>query len=199
MDCPPEYLLQFAIMASIVVSALDGIAKPRVALLNIGEEEIKGNEQIKATTPLFAKSPYLNFIGFAEGNDIYSGKADVIVCDGFVGNIALKTSEGVAKMIAYYIREAFTRNIFSKLIALLAKPILKRVAFHIDPRRYNGASLVGLRGIVIKSHGGTDQFGFATALEQAISQVKQDIPSRIKTYMELHRDAAVRETEGVPE
>lgn len=196
VDCLPEHLLQFAIMATIVVKALDGIEKPRVALLNIGEEEIKGNEQIKATTPLFAQSPYLNFIGFAEGDDIYSGKADIIVCDGFVGNIALKTSEGVAKMVAHFIRQAFLQNIFTKMIALLAKPVLKRVAHHVDPRRYNGASLVGLKGIVIKSHGGTDQLGFATAVEQAILQVKQDIPSRIKTYMEAHISLGERESEG---
>lgn len=179
VDSEPEHLLQFAMMGSLLTSALDNIKEPRIGLLNIGKEDIKGNEQVKQAAQLFAKSSAINYIGYVEGDEIYQGVADVVVCDGFVGNVALKVSEGVAKLIIYYLKKEFKRNWLTRLSALVAMPVLKSLAKRIDPSRYNGASLVGLQGIVIKSHGGANKEAFANAINQARLEVAQDVPHRI--------------------
>jgi len=165
VDCSPQHYLQFGIMGAALVSALEGRDRPSVGLLNIGEEAIKGNDSVKQAGELLRASK-LNFVGNVEGNDIYDGTADVVVCDGFVGNVALKTSEGLAKMLAAFIREEFSRGFTSKLAALVALPVLTRLKARVDSRRYNGASLVGLRGIVIKSHGSADAYAFECALRR---------------------------------
>jgi len=178
VDCEPAHLLQFAIMGSALVSALEGTERPRVGLLNIGEEVIKGNEVVKQAAELLRASG-LNFIGNVEGNDIFAGAADVVVCDGFVGNVALKTSEGLAQMLSGFIREEFTRGPLSKAIAALAWPVLSRFKRRVDHRRYNGASLVGLRGIVIKSHGSSDAYGFEQAIGRGYDAARNGLLRRI--------------------
>lgn len=183
VDSSAEHLFQFAVMGSVLAKTVDGVESPRVGLLNIGEEEIKGNEQVKQAANLLADSP-LNYVGFAEGDNIYTGGIDVVVCDGFVGNVALKSSEGVAKMITCFMREAFTRNILTKLAGLAALPVLKAFKRRIDPRRYNGASLLGLKGIVIKSHGGADALAFANAIEVAALEVHKAVPEHITRQLE---------------
>jgi glycerol-3-phosphate acyltransferase PlsX len=191
VDCDAEHLLQFAIMGSVLAEAVDGTKKPRVGLLNIGEEEMKGNEQVKEAAHLLSGS-MLNYAGYAEGDDIYKGGFDIIVCDGFVGNVSLKTSEGVAKMISAFLKQEFKRNIFTRLAGLVALPVLKALRKRIDPRVYNGASLLGLRGIVIKSHGGADAFAFENAIKVAILEVREDVPQRITAQLqsyEKHRQA----------
>jgi glycerol-3-phosphate acyltransferase PlsX len=170
-ECLPEHLLQFAVMGAALAQAIEGKESPRVGLLNIGEEVIKGNEVVKAAGELLRASP-LNFIGNVEGNDIFKGTVDVVVCDGFVGNVALKSSEGVAQMIKAIINEEFGRSPFAKLLKLVAAPVLLRVKDRVDHRRYNGAALVGLNGIVIKSHGSMDAFGFEFAIKRAYDAVK---------------------------
>ncbi len=182
VECEAEHLFQFAIMGSVLAQSLDGTARPAIGVLNIGEEEMKGNEQVKAAAKLIAES-HLNYGGFAEGDDIYKGQFDVIVCDGFVGNISLKTSEGVAKMIATFIREEFNRNLLTRLAALVAMPVLKAFRRRIDPRLYNGASLLGLGGIVIKSHGGADALAFANAIKVAVLEVREGVPDRIRAQL----------------
>ena len=167
IDSSPENLLEFAVMGSVLASAVDSIDAPRVGLLNIGQEEIKGNEQVKEAGRLLAESD-LNYIGFVEGDDVYKGNVDVVVCDGFIGNIALKTSEGVAKMISHYVRQEFTNNMLTRLAGIVAMPVLKAFRAKIDPRRYNGASLLGLRGIVIKSHGSADALSFGRAIDDPL-------------------------------
>ncbi len=184
IDCSAEQLFQFAMMGSALVSAVDNIAKPRIGLLNIGEEEMKGNEQVKEAARLLSESD-INYIGFVEGNDIYAGTVDVVVCDGFVGNVALKASEGVARMISHYMKQGFHRNILTKLAGVMTLPIFKELKKKIDPRRYNGASLVGLQGIVIKSHGGADIFAFANAIKEAVLEVNKDVPQRIGEQLRL--------------
>ncbi|MDT3680406.1 MAG: phosphate acyltransferase PlsX [Burkholderiaceae bacterium] len=174
VDCEPEHLLQFAIMGSALVTALDGREQPSVGLLNIGEETIKGNDAVKVAAELLRASP-LNFYGNVEGNDIYEGTTDVVVCDGFVGNVALKTSEGVARMLSGYIREEYRRHVFTRLMALLSFPVLRRFRQRLDPRRYNGAALVGLRGVVIKSHGSADAYAFEFALRRAYDAVRNGL------------------------
>ncbi|MGL4577048.1 MAG: phosphate acyltransferase PlsX [Burkholderiaceae bacterium] len=176
-ECLPEHLLQFAVMGAALAQAIEGKETPRVGLLNIGEEVIKGNEVVKAAGELLRASP-LNFIGNVEGNDIFKGTADVVVCDGFVGNVALKSSEGVAQMIKAVINEEFGRNPFAKLLKLIAAPVLLRVKDRVDHRRYNGAALVGLNGIVIKSHGSMDAFGFEFAIKRAYDAVKNEALAR---------------------
>ena len=183
VDCSAEHLFQFAVMGSVLASAVHGLDNPRVGLLNIGEEEIKGNDQVKEAARLLAGSS-LNYIGFVEGNDIFKGGVDVVVCDGFVGNVALKTSEGVAKMVSHFMREAFSRNLLTKLAGAIAMPVLKAFRSRIDPRRYNGASLLGLRGIVIKSHGGADAFAFENAINVAVLEVEKAVPDRIDHLLE---------------
>ncbi len=183
VDSSAEHLFQFAVMASVLAEAVDGVARPRVGLLNIGEEEIKGNDQVKRAAALLADSP-VNYIGFVEGDDVYKGGVDVVVCDGFVGNVALKTSEGVAKMISHFMKEAFNHNLLTKLAGLIVMPVLKSFRRRIDPRRYNGATLLGLRGVVIKSHGGADELAFANAIEVAILEARKQVPERIHAQLE---------------
>lgn len=178
VDSEPLHLLQFAQMGSIVAEVLDGIAKPRVGLLNIGEEEIKGNDLIKQTDELL-KASGLNYVGYVEGDGVFKGHADVVVCDGFVGNIALKASEGVAKMMAGFIKEEIGRNWWHKLAGVLAFPLWKGLRHRMDPGRYNGASLVGLTGIVVKSHGSADIASFEQALHVAVKEVEKNIPALI--------------------
>jgi glycerol-3-phosphate acyltransferase PlsX len=178
VDCTPEQLLQFAIMGSILVSAVEGKERPTVALLNIGAEDIKGNEVVKKAHDLLRASP-LNYVGYAEGDEIYTGTADVIVCDGFVGNVALKTSEGLARMMAHFMRDEFRRNVFTKLAGLVALPVLRAFRWRLDPRRYNGATLIGLNGTVIKSHGGADALAFRHAIHEAVAEVRNRVPERI--------------------
>uniref|UniRef100_E6QQN2 phosphate acyltransferase n=1 Tax=mine drainage metagenome TaxID=410659 RepID=E6QQN2_9ZZZZ len=190
VDCTPEHLLQFAIMGSVLVAAIDHIEAPKVGLLNIGEEDIKGNETVKLAADLLRQSG-LNFYGNIEGDDIYKGTTDVVVCDGFVGNVALKTSEGLAKMVSTMLREEFNRNFFTKLAGVIALPVLNTFKRRVDPRCYNGATLLGLRGVVIKSHGGADRFAFEQAIERAVREARSQVLQRITEKMAiLHKDAA---------
>ncbi len=185
VDSSAEHLFQFAVMGSVLVSAVDNIARPRVGLLNIGEEEMKGNEVVKSAARMLAATPDINYVGFVEGDDINKGAVDVVVCDGFVGNVALKTTEGVAKMISHYMKQEFKRSLMTKMVGMLAMPVLKAFRAKIDPRQYNGASLVGLQGIVIKSHGGADAFAFANAIKEAVLEVRKDVPQRISKQLEV--------------
>lgn len=180
VDCTDEHLYQFAIMGEALVKAVENITKPKVGLLNIGEENMKGNEQVKATAKLLAASS-LNYIGYVEGNSINAGneKVDLIVTDGFVGNIALKAIEGAAKMIGMKLKESFSRNIFTQLISVIAYPALKLFKQSIDPRMHNGASFIGLRGLVIKSHGGADELAFKAAIHLAEVEIEQDVIRKI--------------------
>ncbi len=178
VDCTAQHLFQFAVMGSETVTAVEGLAAPKVGLLNVGAEEIKGNEQVKGAHELLARSS-LNYIGYVEGDDIYLGVVDVVVTDGFVGNVALKSSEGLAKMIRHFLTENFNRNWLTRLSALAAMPVLKRFRRKFDPRRYNGASLLGLRGIVVKSHGSADVLAFENAIHIAEKEIHCNIPERI--------------------
>jgi phosphate acyltransferase len=178
VNCTPQQLVQFAVMGCALASAVDGIERPTVGLLNIGEEEIKGNELVKHTVELLRTSG-LNFHGNVEGDDIYKGTTDVVVCDGFVGNVMLKTSEGLAQMLYQFLKGEFTRNPLTRVAALVAYPVLASFKSRIDPRRYNGATLVGLKGVVVKSHGGADAFSFRTALAKAHTEVAQNVLERI--------------------
>ena len=189
VDCGPEHLLQFAIMGSILAAAIERKERPTVGLLNIGEEAIKGNEVVKQAAELLRESG-LNFIGNVEGDDIYKGRSDVIVCDGFVGNVALKTSEGLAQMLGTFLREEFTRNWMTRLAALVASPVLTAFKNRVDHRRYNGATLIGLRGIVIKSHGSADRFSFGRAIERAMEEATNDVVSRISQRLGIPENAA---------
>jgi len=190
VDCTPEHLLQFGIMCSELVSAVEGKQRPTVGLLNIGSEDIKGNDQVKGAAELMRASG-LNFYGFVEGDDIYKGTTDVVVCDGFVGNVALKTSEGLAQMLATYLREEFGRNAFSRLAGLLARPVINAFKNRVDHRRYNGASLLGLRGVVVKSHGSADAFAFGFAIRRAIEEARTCVLAHITERMaDIHKSAA---------
>jgi glycerol-3-phosphate acyltransferase PlsX len=182
VDCTAEHLLQFAVMGAELVASVEHKPRPTVGLLNIGEEDIKGNEVVKAAAALLRESG-LNFYGNVEGNDIYKGTTDVVVCDGFVGNVALKTSEGLAQMLRTYLREEFSRNIFTKLAGLVAMPVLNAFKKRVDHRRYNGASLLGLRGVVIKSHGSADVYGYGFAIGHAISEVRTGVLTHISERM----------------
>lgn len=184
VDSSAEHLVQFAIMGSVLAELVDGKNNPTVGLLNIGSEEIKGNERVKEAARLLAETD-LNYYGFVEGDGLYRGDVDVVVCDGFVGNVALKASEGVIHMIRHFLRQSFGRNIFTKLAGLIASPVLKHFRDELDPRAYNGANLIGLQGIVIKSHGGTDEIGFANAIKIAIIEAEQDIPTHISRHLEM--------------
>ncbi len=188
VDSEPRHLLQFAQMGSIVAEVLDGIERPRVGLLNIGEEDIKGNDLIKQTDELL-KASDLNYIGYVEGDGVFKGHADVVVCDGFVGNIALKSSEGVAKMLAGMIREQIGRNWLTRIVGALAYPVWRGLKHEMDPGRYNGASLVGLTGIVVKSHGSADIASFANAVRVAVKEVEKNVPALIHARMG-HDEAA---------
>jgi glycerol-3-phosphate acyltransferase PlsX len=185
VDCTAEHLFQFAVMGNELVKALENIESPKVGLLNIGEEEVKGNEQVKAAAKLLENSN-LNYIGFVEGNSLNAGneKVDLVVCDGFVGNVALKSIEGCAKMVGTFMKESFTKNLYGKLAAVVAYPILKAFKNHIDPRLYNGASFLGLKGLVIKSHGGADTLAFKTAIRLAEIEVKNSVIKKISEQVE---------------
>ncbi len=175
-----DTLAQFAVMGSVLAQAVDDNPNPSVGLLNIGEEEIKGHQRIKDAHQILQNSK-INYIGYVEGDDIYKGNVDIVTCDGFDGNVALKSSEGVAKMISFYLKEAFSRNLLTKFVALLAYPVLKSFKDKVDPRRYNGASLLGLKKIVIKSHGGADEFSFLHAIAEARLEVSKNVPERISS------------------
>ena len=185
VDCGPEHLLQFGIMGAMLAAAVEHKERPSVGLLNIGEEDIKGNEVVKQAGELLRESG-LNFYGNVEGDDIYKGTTDVVVCDGFVGNVLLKTSEGLARMLATFLREEFSRNLLTRLAALLALPALNAFKKRVDPRRYNGASMLGLRGIVVKSHGSADQLAFTTAIECAAEEARNRLVERITERMAQH-------------
>jgi glycerol-3-phosphate acyltransferase PlsX len=182
VDCTPEQLMQFGVMGAMLVAAVERKERPSVGLLNIGIEDIKGNDTVKEAGELL-KTSGLNFHGNVEGDDIYKGTVDVVVCDGFVGNSVLKASEGVATMIASFLRQEFSKNIFRKLSALLAMPVLKALRNRMDPGRYNGASLLGLKGVVIKSHGSADVDAFCNALQRAVEEVRNDVVQRITQRM----------------
>ena len=189
VDCTPHDLLQFGIMGATLVSALEHSERPSVGLLNVGEEEIKGNELVKRAGELLRASG-LNFHGNVEGDDIYKGTTDVVVCDGFVGNVALKTSEGLAQMLAAFLREEFSRNLFRKAAAVLVLPVLNAFKRRVDHRRYNGASLLGLRGIVIKSHGSADAVAFEHAIHRAVDAVQNGVLRRISERVAVAEQGA---------
>ena len=190
VDCTPEHLLQFGIMCSELVSSVEGKTRPTVGLLNIGAEDIKGNDQVKGAAELMRASG-LNFYGYVEGDDIYKGTTDVVVCDGFVGNVALKTSEGLAQMLATYLREEFDRGLLTRLAGILAWPVISAFKRRVDHRRYNGASLLGLRGIVIKSHGSADVLALEHAILRAVAEARSGVLGHIGERMAaIHKSAA---------
>lgn len=182
VDCTAEHLLQFAVMGSALVAAIEGRESPSVGLLNIGEEAIKGSETIKRAAELLREAAArgrLNFFGNVEGNDIFKGTTDIVVCDGFVGNVALKTSEGLASMLSTFVKQEFKRSPLTKLAALAALPVLRRLQHRVDSRRYNGAALLGLRGLVFKSHGSADAFAFEQALNRAYDAARHGLLKRV--------------------
>lgn len=185
VDCTADQLFQFAVMGSELVRAVQGINRPRVGLLNIGEEEIKGNDQVRRAHELISSSS-LNYAGYVEGDDIYMGSVDVVVADGFVGNVALKSSEGVAKLMAQMLRRQFHKNLFTRTAALVSLPVLRAFKRQVDPRAYNGASLVGLRGIVVKSHGGADEIAFEHAIRIAEKEIHVGVIERIGHEVSAH-------------
>jgi glycerol-3-phosphate acyltransferase PlsX len=181
VDCTAEHLFQFAVMGSVLTQGVDGLKAPRVGLLNIGSEAIKGSEVVKSAAQLLTDTELLNYIGFVEGTDIYKGRADVIVCDGFVGNVALKTSEGLASMLVRALKNEFTKGFYSKLAALVAAPVLTVLKKKFDPSQYNGASLLGLNGIVVKSHGNATRKSYVQAIREARLEVENNIVDKIRT------------------
>lgn len=184
VDSSAEQLMQFAIMGSVLAESIEGRKNPTIGLLNIGSEDMKGNEQVKKASLLISKTN-LNYVGFVEGDGLYRGEVDVVVCDGFVGNVALKASEGVVHMMRHYLRQSFTQNLFTKIIGLIASPVLKHFSKQLDPRSYNGANFIGLNGIVIKSHGGADIVGFANAIHIAILEAELDVPKNIRQHLDV--------------
>lgn len=183
-DCTPEQLYQFAIMGAMLVSCVEDKENPTVGLLNIGSEEIKGSEVVKQTAELLRQS-HLNFYGNVEGDDIFKGTTDLVVCDGFVGNVSLKTTEGLAHMMSDFLSEGFKENLLTKLMALIAMPVLKKFKKRLDPRLYNGASFLGLRGLVIKSHGGADEVALYHALQVAVDEARSGVIDRITRQIEI--------------
>jgi phosphate acyltransferase len=182
VDVPPEILFQFGVMGSTLVSRIQNKSRPTVGLLNVGVEDIKGNDTIRRASELFRASP-LNYTGFVEGDDIFNGSVDVIVCDGFSGNVALKTGEGLARMISTVLREEFNRNLFTRLAGAVSIPVLKSLRTRMDPRQYNGASLVGLKGSVVKSHGGADVLSFSRAIDVAITEVRKQVVQHLEVAL----------------
>lgn len=182
-EASAEQLFQYAMMGSIVTSDIAGIGSPRIALLNIGAEDIKGHNTVRDAAALLSEST-LNYVGFIEGNDLFSGMADVVVTDGFTGNVALKTIEGAVGLVTHFLKRAFTRNWFSKLQAMLARPVLRGLAAEMDARAYNGATLVGLNGIVVKSHGSADSIAFQHAIDNAIVEVRNQLPQQIGNLLQ---------------
>ena len=181
-NCTAEQLFQFGIMGSVVVKGIEDIEEPRIGLLNIGEEAMKGNDTIREAAALLSSSG-LNYVGFIEGDAISDQKADVVVCDGFTGNVALKTMEGTARMVRHFLLEEFQSGLYGRLSGLIAWPVLRSLSRRVDPRRYNGASLVGLDGIVIKSHGGADVIAFQQAIHTAMVEVDKKVPEQIRSLM----------------
>lgn len=179
VQCDAQHLYQFAIMGSLVAQMVDNIPEPRVALLNVGQEETKGSDQVREAARLIAADQRLNYVGFVEGDQIFGGEVDVIVCDGFVGNVALKTSEGLVKMALGQLIRAFRRNLYSRLVGVLAQPIINRLAGQMDVRHHNGASLLGVQGTVIKSHGNADQASFKQAIHRALQEARSQLPQLI--------------------
>ncbi|WP_445766493.1 phosphate acyltransferase PlsX [Rheinheimera sp.] len=184
VNCDADTLFQFAVMGSVMAEEVIGISQPKVALLNMGEEEIKGSDQIKRAAMLLSECHEINYIGYIEGNDIFSGKADVIVCDGFVGNVALKTCEGVAKLILRRFEASIKDKVTAQLFGWLIKPFIKNLYQGVNPDHYNGASLIGLRGIVVKSHGNASKDAFLSAIRQAVREVERQVPAKIKDRLE---------------
>jgi glycerol-3-phosphate acyltransferase PlsX len=180
VDSCAEHLFQFAVMGSALIQAVDKKLNPKIALLNIGVEEIKGNDQVKRTAHMLAECNLMNYVGYVEGDHFYSGEVDLVVCDGFVGNVALKASEGLAKLMLTILKESFSSSWSSKLAGLIALPALRHLKKRMDPARYNGASLLGLNGIVIKSHGGASDVAFQYAIEQAVLQVKSNVVDLVR-------------------
>ncbi len=196
VDCNAEHLLQFALMGTALVYAIEHKNNPTVGLLNIGSEDIKGTEIVKQASELLRQSD-LNFYGNVEGNDIFKGITDVVVCDGFVGNVALKTTEGLAQMLGGFLREEFNRNLFTKLTGLIATPVLKAFRRRVDHRRYNGASLLGLKGIVLKSHGSADEFAFFCAIERAAEEARGGMLHHISEHIEKWHHTCQQKGRGI--
>ncbi|WP_435276664.1 phosphate acyltransferase PlsX [Psychrobium sp. nBUS_13] len=184
VSCDSDTLLQFAVMGSVVAQKVNDIHKPRISLLNVGEEAIKGNDVVKQTAELLKETCQLNYVGYIEGHQIFEGNTDVIVCDGFVGNISLKTTEGVANLLFEHLKQAAKSSLLMRFLSFISTPFLKNVLCKVKPDQYNGASLLGLRGIVIKSHGNADQQAFLNAIKQAITEVEQQVPDRIQDSLE---------------
>lgn len=180
VDSCAEHLFQFAVMGSALIQAIEKKPKPKIGLLNIGVEEIKGNDQVKRTAHMLAESTIMNYVGYVEGDQFYSGDVDLVVCDGFVGNVALKASEGLVHLILTLLKEAFNRNWFTKLSGLVAMPALNQLRKKLDPSRYNGATLLGLNGIVVKSHGGANEIGFQYAIEEAVLEVQNNVVDLVR-------------------
>jgi glycerol-3-phosphate acyltransferase PlsX len=184
VDSSAENLYQYALMGSLLASAIPNRPEPRVALLNVGEEEIKGNEQVRLASMMLAQCDSINYIGYVEGSDLFRDVADVVVCDGFVGNIALKTGEGVAGLLIELMEQVFTRNLYGRFVGLLARPIISRLLQLMDPSRHNGASLLGLQGVVIKSHGNANERAMLAAIRQAVKEVELEVPRRINERLD---------------
>ncbi|SET48819.1 phosphate:acyl-[acyl carrier protein] acyltransferase [Thalassotalea agarivorans] len=182
--CDASVLYQFAIMGAVLAEEVDGISNPRVALLNMGEEDIKGSDHIKLTGNLLKESQVVNYVGFVEGNDILTNKADVIVCDGFVGNVALKTCEGVARMLFKKLQLFLSKHVFARIVGKLLAPSIKKLFKSLNPDQYNGASLIGLRGIVVKSHGNANENAFFAAIMEAVKEVERQVPEKIQEKLE---------------
>ena len=185
VNCDSEALFQYAVMGSVLAQQVLGIDFPRVALLNVGEEQIKGNDQVKFTAKLLTETESINYIGYVEGNDLFSGYADVIVTDGFTGNIALKSCEGLAKLVKTETERVSKENIFTKILSRIALPLLRKIYLRLNPDQYNGASLLGLRGIVVKSHGNASSDAFLFAIKEAVREVERQVPQKIKDKIEL--------------
>lgn len=183
VDSCAEHLFQFAVMGSALIQAIENKPEPKIALLNIGVEEIKGNDQVKRTAHMLAECPQMNYVGYVEGNHFYTGDVDLVVCDGFVGNVALKASEGLAKLFLTVLKESFTRNIITKICGFIALPALKYLKMRLDPARYNGATLLGLNGIVVKSHGGANEEAFQYAIEQAVLEVRKNVVDLVRNQI----------------
>lgn len=184
ITCDSEVLFQFAVMGAVMAEQVEQLEKPRVSLLNMGEEEIKGSDQIKHTAQLLAQTDQINYVGFIEGSDIFSGKVDVVVCDGFVGNVALKTCEGIANLIITKLKKALNKNLMSRILGFLLMPALKKLYNRVNPDHYNGASLIGLGGIVVKSHGNASDIAFFNAIKEAVREVERQVPEKIKDKLE---------------
>jgi glycerol-3-phosphate acyltransferase PlsX len=184
VSCDSHILFQFGLMGSVIAQQEAALSEPKVALLNIGEEEIKGSDQIKQAAVLMQQAPNINYVGYIEGSDIFSAKVDVIVCDGFVGNVALKTCEGIATMVIDKLKSNLKRNLFYRLLGVLLWPILRKLYALVNPEQYNGASLVGLRGIVVKSHGNASSSAFVSAIDEAVREVERQVPEKIKDKLD---------------